>query len=78
MLVFSADLEEVEEVGCGGMDGDEVFVWLGRRGGEFGDGEVVRSLRKSAYFVYSSMCPSHDTLTYSLIWIPFMVRLAER
>lgn len=27
MLVFAADLEEVEEVGCGSVDGDEVFGW---------------------------------------------------
>ena len=36
MLVFTADLEEVEEIGCSGMDGDEVlFVcwdWI-REGG---------------------------------------------
>ena len=35
VLVFAADLEEVEEVGCGGVDGDEVF---GRRGCGVGDG----------------------------------------
>ena len=40
VLVFAADLEEVEEVGCGCVDGDEVFVWRGRGCGEGGDGEV--------------------------------------
>jgi hypothetical protein len=40
MLVFSADLKEVEEVCCGGVDGDEIFVWGGEGGGEGGDGEV--------------------------------------
>lgn len=35
VLVFAPDLEQVEEVGCGGVDGDEVFV---RRGGGVWDG----------------------------------------
>lgn len=35
VLVFAADLEQVEEVGCGGVDGDEVFVG---RGGWVWDG----------------------------------------
>ena len=30
-MVFAADLEQVEEVGSRGMDGDEVFVRLGCR-----------------------------------------------
>ena len=44
VLVFAADLEEVEEVGCGCVDGDEVFVWRGRGCGEGGDGEVGGAL----------------------------------
>ena len=44
MLVFSADLEQVEEVGGGGVDGDEVACWGGGKGGEGGDGEVLGSL----------------------------------
>ena len=37
MLVFPADLEEVEEVGGGCVDGYEVLVWLGGWGREVGD-----------------------------------------
>lgn len=44
MLVFAADLEQVEEVGCGGVDGDEVFVWGGGRVGDGGYGQVVGAL----------------------------------
>ena len=40
VLVFAADLEQVEEVGGGGVDGEEVLCWRGRRGGEGGDQEV--------------------------------------
>lgn len=39
MLVFPLDLEEVEEVGCGGVNGDLVEVGGGRGGGVCGDGE---------------------------------------
>ena len=46
VLVFAADLEEVEEVGCGGVDGDEVFVWLWGWVGEGGYFEVVGALVK--------------------------------
>lgn len=44
MLVFAADLEEVEEVRCAGVDGDEVLGWGGGGGGEGGDGEVGGAL----------------------------------
>lgn len=44
MLVFAADLEEVEEVGCGGVDGDYVFVGFGGWVGEVGYSEVVWAL----------------------------------
>jgi len=44
VLVFAADLEQVEEV-CGrGVDGDEVLVGLGGRGGEGGYFEVFWAL----------------------------------
>jgi hypothetical protein len=44
ILVFSPDLEKVEEVCCGGVDCDEVFVGL-RRGRGKGDYlEVFRAL----------------------------------
>ena len=41
MLIFAANLEEIEEVGGGCMDGDEVLIWL--RGGiwEGTDSEVA-------------------------------------
>lgn len=44
MLVFTADLEEIEEIGCSGMDGDEILVWRGFGGWEVGYGEFLRSL----------------------------------
>ena len=44
VLVFATDLEEVEEVGCGGVDGDEVFVGLWGWAGEGGYFEVVGAL----------------------------------
>ena len=40
MLVFAADLEEVEEVGATGVDLDKIFVWMGGGGGEIRDEEV--------------------------------------
>lgn len=43
-MVFTSDLEEVEEVGCRCMDGDEVFVWLGGRSWERSDCKVIRAL----------------------------------
>lgn len=39
MLVFSADLEEVEEVCGAGFDGDEVLVCCGDGVGDGGDAE---------------------------------------
>lgn len=47
MLVLAADLEQVEEVCCRGVDGDEVFVWVGGRRGEGDYFEVVRALEGS-------------------------------
>ncbi len=44
MLVFTADLEEIEEVGCGGVDGDEVLIWRGFGGGQSGDSEFLWAL----------------------------------
>lgn len=39
VLVFSLDLEEVEEVGCGRVDGDLVEGWGGGGGGVGCDGQ---------------------------------------
>jgi hypothetical protein len=47
MLIFAADLEQVEEVCGGGVDGDEVFVWFGRWCGEVEDFEVFGALEVS-------------------------------
>ena len=44
MLVFASDLEEVEEIGCGCVDGDEVLVCGWCRVGEGAHGEVLRAL----------------------------------
>lgn len=46
-MVFAADLKEVEEVGRGGMDGDEVFGGSGIGGWETGDGEFLGALGRS-------------------------------
>ena len=43
-LVFPADLEQVEEVGGGGVDLDEVLMWLRLRVGEVADLKVLRTL----------------------------------
>lgn len=47
MLVLAPDLKQVEEVGRGGMDGDEVFGGSGIGGWEAGDGEFVGALGRS-------------------------------
>jgi hypothetical protein len=44
MLVFASDLEEVEEISCGCVDGDQVLVWIGNWVGERGNGEIVWTL----------------------------------
>lgn len=41
MLVFAGDLQEIEEVCCGGVDGDEV---LGGRGNGVRDGGYLKVL----------------------------------
>lgn len=43
MLVFPADLQEVEEVGTGGVDGDEIFGWMGLKIWQCSDLEVLRT-----------------------------------
>ena len=45
VLVFSLDLEDVEEICGGGMDLDEVLVWLGDGVGELCDLELAGALR---------------------------------
>ena len=44
MLVFPADLEKVEEIGCGGMDGDEILVRLRYRIRKIADFKLLRAL----------------------------------
>ena len=44
MLVFAADLQQVEEVGGRCMDSDKVLVGLGLWGGQVNYFEIVRSL----------------------------------
>ena len=41
MLIFAANLEEVEEVGGGCVDGDEILIWLRGGVGEGADSEVA-------------------------------------
>jgi hypothetical protein len=44
VLVFAADLQQVEEVGGGGVDGDEILVRAGFRVGEVGYAETFGAL----------------------------------
>lgn len=44
MLVSASYLEEVKEIGCGCVDGDQILVRRGCGIGEGGDGEVLRAL----------------------------------
>lgn len=44
MLVFTSDLEQVEEVCGGGVDGDKVFVGLWGGRGEVEDFEIFGAL----------------------------------
>lgn len=44
VLVFAPDLEQVEEVGCGGVDGDQVLGGVGSGTGEGVYGEVLWAL----------------------------------
>ena len=68
MLIFPANLKEVEEVGCGGVDGDEICGW-GRRGRwQCGHCEVSGPLgmvRRDRFGWIRGLA----TLTYSLIWM---------
>ena len=68
MLVFAADLEEVEEIGCGGVDGDEVLVFEGGWIGEGGYGEILWSLGWEELLIVVIVKEMEGvTLTYSLI-----------
>lgn len=44
MLVFPSNLEEVEEVCCRGVDGDEVLIWFWSGVWEGGYGQARRVL----------------------------------
>ncbi len=41
---LTSDLEEVEEVGCGSVDSNEIFVGLGRGVRKVNYGEVIWAL----------------------------------
>lgn len=51
VLIFAADLEQVEEICRGRMNGDEVFVWFGGRCGESRYSEVIGALQKYQYIL---------------------------
>ena len=44
MLVFPANLEKVEEIGCGSVDGDEILVGLRYGVGKIADFKLLRAL----------------------------------
>jgi hypothetical protein len=74
VLVLSTDLEEVEEVGGRGMDGDEVLCGfrLGRR--EVEDFEIFRTLMLLVgMHVFERGEELEATLTYSLSCMPFIM-----
>lgn len=76
MLVFTPDLEQVEEVCCRGVDGDEVFGGFWGWGGEVEDFEVFGALGGGVREMGRIDVMDIDgTLTYSLIWMPFIVRV---
>lgn len=73
MLVFSADLEEVEEVCGAGFDGDEVLVCCGDGVGDGGDAEGegagdvfldLDGLHDGGEFVCVSRFVSHSVYVY--------------
>jgi len=47
VLVFTTDLKKVEEIGGGGVDGDEIFRGSASGGWKAGDGELVGALGRS-------------------------------
>lgn len=67
MLIFTADLEEIEEIGCGRVDRNEILGrrWDGIR--ESGYGKFVGTL----WWYKSEQCTyvGNSTFRYSLIWI---------
>lgn len=71
VLVLAADLQQVEEVGCRGVDGDQVLIVFWYRVRKRLDLEVFWSLAMSI----GETCDGRrrNTLTYSLIWMPFML-----
>ena len=67
MLIFPANLEEVEEV-CGGrVNGYKVLGWRGNWIGEARDCELLRSL--SCELVHREGQEPILTFTYSFTWI---------
>lgn len=77
MLVFATDLEQVEEVGCRCVDGNEVFVRFWGGGGEVEDFEVFGALGTSVQLFVHLNGPKY-TLTYSLISMPFILWLYSK
>lgn len=83
MLVFTLDLEDVKEVGGGGLDLDQILVraldWVWKSG----DTQVVDFLQQlsAAFFrrpleVSEALCRGREvllTLTYWATCIPFML-----
>jgi hypothetical protein len=72
VLVFAADLEEVEEVGGRGVDGDKVFGGFGGGGGEVEDFEVFGALGTVSLVEVGCQGVKY-TFTYSLISMPFIL-----
>ncbi len=65
MLVYAADLEEIEEVASGGMNSDKIFVRFWDRVGEIADFELFRTLRSCCQF----QCLNNSTEKFGERWL---------
>lgn len=73
MLVLSLHLQDVEEIGCGGVDLDQIFIRLWRGVWETDDLEVVEFLDELVGGDSSQNARVTLTLTYWATCIPFIV-----
>jgi hypothetical protein len=74
VLVFAADLQQVEEVCCCAVDADCVLVWCWGWGGEVGYAEVLGALEEGVRRVVGvGEIGWRLTETYSFTWMPRMV-----
>ena len=73
MLVFAADLQQVEEVCCCAVDADCVLVGCWGWVGQIGYTEVLGALREVSDGFLAGYRETRHTETYSFTWMPRMV-----